>query len=309
MPARFTLRQLEYLVAVGQAGSVTLAAERMNVSAPSISTALAQLEDELGLPLFFRKHTQGMTVTPAGREIIREAIATLAAARTLSNLAEDFHGTIKGSLNLGCLLTFAQILVPRLRRSFIDLHPDVAFHQIETHQAALIKGMLDGTLDVALTYDLALPPDLTFIDLGKLPPFVTVPAGHPLTRLETVTIADLAGYPLVLLDLPYSTDYFLSLFEKAGVKPQIAERSGDMGVVRALVANGFGFSITNFRPVTDMAPDGGKLAFLPLAGPTRPMQIGLLCRKGAGSSMTVQAFIDHAKTELERILPSMILRA
>ena len=219
MPARFTLRQLEYLVAVGQVGSVTLAAERMHVSAPSISIALAQLEAELGLPLFIRKHTQGMTVTPAGREIIREAIATLAAARTLSDLAEEFHGTIKGSLNLGCLLTFAQILVPRLRRSFIDLHPDVAFYQTETHQATLIKGMLDGTLDVALTYDLALPPDLTFIDLGKLPPFVTVPAGHPLTQLETVTIADLAGYPLVLLDLPYSNDYFLSLFEKAGVKP------------------------------------------------------------------------------------------
>jgi DNA-binding transcriptional LysR family regulator len=309
MSVRFTLRQLEYLVAVGQAGSVTLAAERMNVSAPSISTALAQLEAELGLPLFIRKHTQGMTATPAGRDIIREAIATLAAARTLAELAEQFHGKVKGSLTLGGLLTFAQILLPQLRRSFVDLHPDVDFHQVETHQAALIKGMLDRTLDVALTYDLALPPDLTFIDLGKLPPFVTVPADHPLTKLETVSIADLAGYPMVLLDLPYSSDYFVSLFENAGVKPRIAERSSDIGVVRALVANGFGFSITNFRPVTDMAPDGRKLAFLPLTGPTRPMQIGLLCRKGGSASLTTQAFVEHAKTELERLLPSMILSA
>jgi DNA-binding transcriptional LysR family regulator len=308
MSVRFTLRQLEYLVAVGQAGSVTLAAERMNVSAPSISTALAQLEAELGLPLFIRKHTQGMTATPSGRDIIREAMATLAAARALSDLAEQFRGTVKGSLNLGCLLTFARILVPQLRRSFTNLHPEVAFHQTEAHQGALIKGLLDGTLDVVLTYDLALPPELTFIDLGTLPPFVTLPADHALAQRETLAITDLADYPMVLLDIPYSADYFLSLFEKAGIKPRVVERSGDLDVVRSLVANGFGYSIANFRPVTNYAADGRKLAFVPLSGSVQPMQIGLLYRKGARSSLTIQAFIDHAKAELERLLPDLILR-
>ena len=309
MSARFTLRQLEYLVAVGQTGSVTLAAERMNVSAPSISTALAQLEAELGMPLFFRKHTQGMTTTPSGREIIREAIATLAAARTLAELAAQMHGTVKGSLNIGCLLTFARMVVPQLRRSFMDLYPQVEFHQVETHQGALLKGRIDGTLDVALTYDLALPPELTFIELGKLPPFVTLPADHPLAQHKTLSIADLADLPMVLLDIPYSADYFLSLFEKAGVKPRVVERSGDLGVVRSLVANGFGYSIANFRPFTDLAADGRKLAFIPLSGTVQPMQIGLLYRKGAGTSLTIQAFIDHAKTQLQSILPSLILRA
>ena len=308
MSVRFTLRQLEYLVAVGQAGSVTLAAERMNVSAPSISTALSQLEAELGLPLFIRKHTQGMTATPSGRDIIREAMATLAAARALSDLAEQFRGTVKGSLNLGCLLTFARILVPQLRRSFMDLHPEVAFHQTEAHQAALIKGLHDGTLDVALTYDLALSPDLTFMPIGVLPPFVTLPADHALAKRNTVSIHDLADYPMVLLDLPYSTDYFLSLFENAGVKPRIVERRSDMEVVRALVANGFGFSISNFRPLSNLAADGRKLAYVPLSGDLQPMRIGLLYRTGARSSLTIQAFIDHAKAELDRLLPPLILR-
>ena len=309
MALRFTLRQLEYLVAVGHAGSVTLAAERMNVSAPSISTALAQLEAELGLPLFIRKHTQGMIVTPSGREIIREAISTLAAARTLAELSGQLRGRVTGTLNLGCLLTFAQILVPQLRRGFVEVHKDLIFHQTETHQAALIKGLHEGTLDVALTYDLALPTDLMFIDLGALPPFVNLPADHPLAQRDSVSMADLAGYPMVLLDLPYSTDYFLSLFEKAGVKPQIVERSSDMEVVRSLVANGFGFSISNFRPISNVAADGRKLVFLPISGPVQPMQIGLLYRKGAGTSLTIQAFIDHAKTHLQAVLPSLILRA
>lgn len=59
MPLRFTLRQLEYLVAVGECGSIVLAADRVNVSSPSISAAIAQLEQELGLQLFVRRHANG----------------------------------------------------------------------------------------------------------------------------------------------------------------------------------------------------------------------------------------------------------
>ena len=50
---------------------------------------------------------------------------------------------------MGCLLTFEQILVPQLRRSFIERHSEVEFHQSETHQPALIEGLRDAALDVA----------------------------------------------------------------------------------------------------------------------------------------------------------------
>lgn len=298
MALRFTLRQLEYLVAVGQAGSITLAAEGLNVSAPSISTAIAQLEAEFGLPLFVRKHAHGMSPTQSGREIIREAAQALAAAGRLTELAAQYRGTVKGRLNIGCLLTFAQIIVPQLRRSFIDRYPEVEFHQTETHQAALIEGLRDASLDVALTYDLALPTDLEFISLATLPPFAMLPKAHPLARQSSLSVADLVAYPLVLLDLPLSADYFLSFFEKAALKPRIAERSRDMAVVQSLVANDFGYSILNFRPLTDRAPDGKPLAFVPLTGPVQPMRMGLLCASGGMASLTIRAFIDHAKTTL-----------
>lgn len=308
MALRYTLRQLEYLVAVGQSGSITLAAERLNVSAPSISTAIAQLEAEFGLPLFVRKHAHGMSPTQSGREMIRAAAATVTAALRLSELAAEYRGTVKGSLNLGCLLTFAQILVPQLRRSFIDRYPEVEFHQSETHQAALIKGLREAALDVALTYDLALPADLEFIELAVLPPFVMLPDGHALAGRDRVSVGDLAPYPLVLLDLPFSADYFLSFFEKASLKPRISERSRDMAVVQSLVANGFGYSFANFRPLTDSAPDGKKLTFVPLAGPVQPMRMGLLCTTGGRAALTIAAFIDHAKAVLQTLLPDLLVR-
>jgi DNA-binding transcriptional LysR family regulator len=303
---RFTLRQLEYLVAVGEAGSITLAAEKLNVSAPSISTAIAALEAEFGLPLFVRKHAHGVSPTPAGREMIRAAAETLAAAARLPDLANAARGTVAGRLTVGCLLTFAQIVVPQLRRSFLARYPEVAFHQAETHQAALIEGLRDASLDAVLTYDLSLPQDLEFLELATLPPFVMLGQDHPLVGTKAIRVEDLAPHPLVLLDLPLSGDYFLSFFNGTGVQPHISEKSRDMAVVQSLVANGFGYAFGNVRPLSDRAPDGRPLIFRRLHG-VAPLRMGLLCAQGATASLTIRAFIDHARETLPAVLPELTI--
>ena len=80
---RFTLRHLEYFVAAGETGSVTLASERINISQPSISTAISHLETELGVQLFVRHHAQGLSLTPAGHRLLREAKGLLDQAHNL----------------------------------------------------------------------------------------------------------------------------------------------------------------------------------------------------------------------------------
>ena len=77
---RFTFRQLEYFVAAGETGSITLASERIHISQPSISTAISNLETELGVRLFIRHHAQGLSLTPAGRRLLHEVKGLLAQA-------------------------------------------------------------------------------------------------------------------------------------------------------------------------------------------------------------------------------------
>ena len=298
MQTRFTLRQLEYLVAVGRCNSVTLAAEELAVSPPSISNAIAQLEQEFGLPLFVRKHAQGMALTPSGRALMRQAAKVLEAARGLSNLADQHKGTVQGDLNVGCLLTFAQVLVPRLRRAYTEAYPQVTFRQFQNHQQGLIEGLRDASIDIVLTYDLSIPADLEFVQLAVLPPFAILAEDHPLAHRPSVSIEDLAPLPMILLDLPLSAAYFLSFFDKLGVKPRIVERAQDMAVVHSLVGNGFGYSIANIRPRRDVAPDGKRLRFVPLSGAQKPMRMGLLCAAGAKSALTVQAFVDLCRSVL-----------
>ncbi|MCV2873505.1 LysR family transcriptional regulator [Defluviimonas sp. WL0050] len=292
---RFTLRQLEYFVAVGESGSIALAAAKVNVSSPSISAAINQLEKELGLPLFVRQHAQGLSLTLAGRQLMTQAQRVLSDAEQLVDLAGDIAGSVRGPLALGCLLTFAQVVVPALRASFERLYPDVRIGQTELNQSEIFSKLRRAEIDVALTYDLDLPADLRFQTITSLPPYAIFDAGHPLATRASIEVADLVPYPMVLLDLPISSDYFLSFFSRAGLKPNIAERTRDFAVMRSLVANGFGYSIANVRPLNDLAPDGKPLRFVPLSGQVRPINVGILTTPDAANANIIRAFIDHCR--------------
>jgi DNA-binding transcriptional LysR family regulator len=295
MPLRFTLRQLEYLVAVAESGSVALAAERCHVSSPSISAAIAQLEQEFGLQLFIRRHAQGLSLTEGGRQVTEAARAVLAAGAGLNDRAAELTGQVGGPLAVGCLVTFAQVVLPQVRRGFAQAFPQVEFRQSEHDHAALIDALRHARLDVALTYDLEIPVDLDFLPLLPLAPYAVLPEGHPMAGRSQLTAGELVAYPMVLLDLPYSADYFVSLFTVEGLRPRIAERTRDMGVMRAMVANGFGYSIANIRLGSDRAPDGRRLIFVPLVTPRPPMRMGLILPRAAPLRRAVAAFVDHCR--------------
>lgn len=293
MPLRFTLRQLEYFIAVGEAGSIALAAERVNVTAPSMSSAIAQLEAGFGVQLFTRRHAQGSALTPTGERFMEQARVVLEDAAKLNDLANIYTGSVLGSLRIGCLRTFVQLMVPQLRRTFESRYPSVEFSQVELDQAQIFDALGSARIDVALTYDIALPSDIDFQPLRTLPPYVMVDVDHPLAGRASLTADELLGHGMVLLDMPHSSDYFLSLFRGLGQRPRIAERTSEISIQRSLVANGFGFGISNMRTVSDISMDGKQLKFIPLHTPVPPLQLGIAISRAAHVSRTIQAFIDH----------------
>lgn len=289
---RYTLRQLEYFVAVCECGSIALASEKVHVSSPSISAAINQLEAEFGLPLFARQHAQGLSPTLAGRQMMAQAKKVLSEADRLNNLAGDISKTIRGPLSLGCMLTFAQVILPSLRAGFEAKYPEVICTQAELDQAELFSRLRRAEIDVALTYDLELPGDLVFQPLTELPPYAIFDVNHPLAERRLIEVNELLEHPMVLLDLPFSADYFLSFFQH---RPNIAERTRDIAVMRSLVANGFGYSIANLRPLNDLSPDGKPLRFVPLAGDLRAMKVGLLTAQDAENVNVIRAFVDYCR--------------
>lgn len=296
---RYTLRQLEYFVATCEAGSVTEAAQGIPVAQSSVSAAIGQLEAALGVQLFVRHHAQGVSPTPAGRRFLVRARSLMREADELSRFASDLTDELSGPLELGCLITLAPIVTPQLCRAFRDANPDVTIELLEAGQDELLTGLRAGKLTLAVTYDLELADDIAFDELAQLPPHAVFAADHPLARRDSVTMAELASEPLVLLDLPYSREYFRSLFMVESVAPTIAYRSRQPEAIRTLVANGYGYTIVNARPLIDRALDGRPLRTVPVAGAPRPMRLGIARLAQSRPTRVVAAFLEHCARVVE----------
>lgn len=307
MSLRFTLRQLEYFTAVGEAGSIARAAEAIGVAPPTISASIADLEQEFGLQLFVRRHAQGLSLTTGGRRFFAEARRLLEDASALRALASDITERVSGPLALGCLSTFAMFVLPELRRRFETRFPEVRISQTESHQGVLLDRLRRGEVDLALTYNLDIAADIRFEPLVTLPPFAMLPAEHPLATCQSVGITDLAALPMVLLDLPHSRDYFQGLFRAEGIEPRIGERTTDMALMRSMVANGYGYSISNVRPVSAIAPDNKPLAFVPISGDVRRLDLGVAHTASMTMSRTMAAFVAHCRSAITpEAMPGLI---
>jgi len=292
---RFTLRQLAYFVAAGETGSVTLAAARVNISQPSISAAISQLETEFGLQLFVRHHAQGLSLTPAGERFLQAARALLQQAEELHDVADQVAKTVTGPLNIGTFLTYGPLLIPELCNAFLTQYPQVQLHVSEGNEAALLAKLRGAEISLAITYSQNVTEDICFEALAELPTYVLLSADHPQAGRDCVPLSALADEPFILLDIPLSREYFLSLFARAGISPTIVASSEYPETVRSYVASGFGFSLLTARPLNKAAFNGKPLSYVRLEGDHSPMVLGLATLKGVRKTRVIEAFEEHCR--------------
>ena len=298
---RFTLRQLEYLVTCIDCQSVAGAAERLNVSQPTISVAISKLEQQLGVQLLLRHHSRGVTATGAAEKVLQSARSLLAHASDLERQTIATGNTLAGTLRLGSFSTLAPIVLPRLIQELSALHPSIQLHLQEGPQDRIIDALYDGHLDMALLYDIDLPGDIQSALLAERTPYVALAADHPLAQHKTVGLADLVTEPLILLEVAPSHDYFLGLFRDIGLEPTIAHSSPSIELVRGMVGYGLGYSLLVTRPEGDMTYDGKKLAIRPLRGNVRCSRIVLASLADLRPTRLMQTFTDLAT----QVIPAM----
>jgi len=306
---QYSLRHLRYFAAAADHESVTLAAHALGVSQPAVSTAIAELEVELGTILFLRRHARGLALTAAGRRIAAEARRLLAHAAEFDADARGQGGRLAGMLDLGCFVTLAPFFLPQLMLGFARRHPAISIRLHEGDLATLAGELERGHVELALLYDLGLGKGLTLTRLAEVAPHVILPAGDRLARLKRVPLERLLERPMVLLDLPHSRDYFQSLFVTRGVAPSIRHRSASFELVRALVGQGHGYALLNLRPRGDRTYDGGRVICRPLA--ERLPALSIVLARPAKVKLTgmADAFASHvqdwfARADLNRMMVS-----
>lgn len=303
---RISLRQMEYFMAAARYGSIAIASSQIHISAPSISAAVAHMETELGVQLFIRHPSKGMTLTPVGTQVMQECEHLLERASRLYDIASDSSDAIQGLLRVGCFQSLTPMIAPEVIFGFKRAFNKIDLQLVEGDQPELMTRLQNAEIDVAITYDLQLSEDVQFEVLCQLPPHVLVSELHPLAQQNAVTLGELAAQPMALLDLPLSRDYFLSLFAEAGVEPNIVARSRSEDVIRSLVTNGIGYALFNVRPKSDQSLDGKRFKRLRLAGKHRPMLLGLATYAPAKRPRLAQVFMQRCRAYIsDQYIPGM----
>lgn len=300
---RYTLRQIEYAVAIWDHGSVAAASVQLGVAQPTLSASLAKLEEQVGLQLFIRHHAQGVSPSPAGIRFLAEARNLLTHAQELQRDMLAAGTAVEGQLSLASFATIAPSFVPQLIKGFTSLHPKVTIRLAEGTQDELFKGLRGGDFDLALLYDVDMPDDLAVTPLAAFAPHVLLPGSHRLTRLKNVPLIALKDEPFVLLDIAPSRTYFTRILETAGLNPRAAFSSPSLEVVRGLVGQGLGYSILVTRPFGDHSYAGEQLAVRPIADEVERGVIALAGLRQMRKTRLVSAFEAHC-VEFFRTLPA-----
>ncbi|MQA09040.1 MAG: LysR family transcriptional regulator [Pseudonocardiaceae bacterium] len=300
----FTMVQLRYFAAAAELRSMTAAARQFSVTQSTISTAVGQLERHLGVQLLIRRHAQGLALTEAGSRFLQESRAFLAHARDLVDGARGLGEALVGDVTVGCFQTIAPFYLPRLLADFAGRYPAVRVSLLEQEIPELQHALFAGGCEVALLYDLDLDDQLDTELLTKAAPYVIVPAEHRFAARSSLWLSDLAGAPLVLLDLPHSREYFQALVKRTRVEPRIAYRSCNFETVRALVAAGHGFALLNQCPAAATTYDGGRVAALPLLDDIPALPVVLARVRGVRPTARAQAFIDRCRAVIGQASPT-----
>ena len=269
---RLTFRQLSYFVSAAQHESVIRAAEVLNVSPPTISAAIAYLEETLAVQLFIRRHARGLVLTEDGRYLLGAARDIIAQVKELESIRDRDRSPQHNHLYLGCLGDIAPYVVPPIVRAFRQSHPQVNVQWRIGDHAELTDQLAEGTLDVAMFLDFEASPVLQATLLRPTPPVCIVPAQHPLAALPVIALESLIDEDFILLDMARTRDYFMSIFNERNLRPKIAHRAATAEMVRSLVANGFGYSILNFWPPRPLG-DGYDVVYRPISGALRPSHL------------------------------------
>ncbi|MGW0842373.1 LysR family transcriptional regulator [Streptomyces sp. NPDC002787] len=298
MTADFSLRQLEYFVAVANTGSMSAAAVRCHASQAGISAAITDLERRLGVQLLVRRRAKGVFLTEAGTRVLEHAQAVLALTEDLSASAKAEKGQLAGRLTIGCYATLSPFLIPPLVDGFTRLHPAVDLRFVDGSQEEIRQALLDGACDLAFLYATGAEAGLSCTAVRSSKPYAILSPGHPLAGRAAVSLTELADEPLIVYASPPAPSNADRWMHSVGVKPHIRYRTSSIEAVRSLVARGLGYSMLIQRWPTDTSFEGLPLASVPISDPLEEVDVVIAHAASVTPTRRARAFARYARDTL-----------
>ena len=289
-----SLKAMHYFTLAASRGSIAQAAEELNIAASAVSAAIDQVEAEFGLTLVTRQRARGIAPTASGREMVRKFERLLDDYRAILDEGAALKQSLSGTLRVGYYAPVAPAFLPGVFSSFLPPESDVVLRLQECDNDTAQEGLLSGAFDVILFVAEGAKPGIEYNILIEASAYCLVSADHAFAERESVSLTDIAGHPLIVLDRPVAAPYYLRLFEQFAASLKVAAHANSTEMVRSLVAEGHGCAVLNMTPRTFTAYSGGSLAAVPISDNLPPLTLAIAYHRTAPRRI-VQHFADACR--------------
>lgn len=294
----FTIRQLQYFVAVAEQGTVSRAAQNLSISQSSVTEAIKELESDLGVALFER-HSRGLAITHKGHQFLRHATKILADVSDARRTFTEEAAAETGQLHLGVTSLVAGYVLSDLLARYRRAWPSVNITAIEDNGDYLEHLLIGGELDVAVMVVSNLRDRMALqAEILEVSPYrLWLPSGHDLSSADIINIEDIAREPLIMLTIDEIEENTGKLLSAFGQRPHVAFRTRSVEAVRSLVATGAGVALLPDLVYRPWSLEGDRIESRDISGTLPVVQVGMVWRRGSTLPRAARDFIGVAQSQ------------
>tara|TARA_R110000868_G_scaffold5065_14_gene31315 strand:+ start:3322 stop:4296 length:975 start_codon:yes stop_codon:yes gene_type:complete len=297
--AMMSLRQIRYFIAIAETGSVSAAAQAVPISQSTLTTAIKQLEDDLGVTLFSR-HAKGMELTHQGHQFLRQAHLVLASVDNARRSLQQSTEAVTGELTIGVTSLVAGYYLADLLARFQRIYHRVKLRVVEDDRDYIEHLLVSGEIDVGvlilsnLKYLSALNTEVLTFSHYRL----WLPPDHELLQLDSIGFKDLLHEPLILLNVDEMEQRIRNLWAPAASKPTVSLRSASVEAVRSLVSAGMGVALMPDMTYRPWSVEGDTVEARRITEVSETLDIGLAWRRGGARNPLIDLFLPVARESL-----------
>ena len=266
-------KQLKYFVQIAESGSLSRAAEQLNVVQPSLSQQLRNLEEQLGVELVTR-HSRGVTPNEVGRLFLDHARSLLLQLQRTEELVQYHASNPSGEVRLGLPTSAARGLTIPLINAVEDRYPSISLHVVEAMSGHLTEWLHVGRLDMALLYNAKAHEGIHVQPLMAEDLCLICPPAREFVRMKAIRLADAMKYPLVMAAPPHTIRMLLEdIAARSGHRLSVKIDLDSLPSMIELVLEGYCTILPRFAVSKEVA--SGQMFAVPLVDPQISWQLSI----------------------------------
>ena len=285
-------RHLKFFVATAESGQVSRAATQLSISQSAVTSAIKELESELGTSLFFRT-AQGMEMTEAGRDFLASTREILEKLELAKGMAQR-QSPAKGSISIAATYTVIGYFLPPHLDRLQHIYPNLDIRISELNREGIEEGLLSNRFDLAvvLTSNIA-NSELKTKTLLRSSRRLWAANSHKFIREGKATFEDISREDYIMLTVDEAAHTTMRYWSLSALKPKVTLRTSSVEAVRSMVANGQGVTILSDMVYRPWSLEGRRIGTAVTDYEIPSMDIGLAWRKGVEIRKPVASVIEY----------------